>query len=149
MKYFCDIDINESASCSYTSNSADNTDSINYCNDISPLCQDCHNKNFDRNLIFVTGEFAVALHQLGFKNVSPSVIDQTISPSGDSDESTPSGESHMVVNFSNNDIQLRPIRTSDKPDNLLDLFGHVTGLCLSHDHRLAVLNLFFDVRYLK
>lgn len=128
------IDSNSNASCSYSSSSAGCSDSFKPFNELSTLCTECHARNYSRNLIFVTGEFAVALHQLGFKNVSPSVIDKAINPL-DSDSLLSTGESHMVVNFSNNDIQLRPIRISDKPDNLLDLFGHVTGLCLSHDHR--------------
>jgi len=128
------IESNSNASCSYSSSSAGFSDSFKPFNELSTLCTECHARNYSRNLIFVTGEFAVALHQLGFKIVSPSVIDKAISPM-DSDSSLSTGESHMVVNFSNNDIQLRPIRISDKPDNLLDLFGHVTGLCLSHDHR--------------
>jgi hypothetical protein len=128
------IESNSNASCSYSSSSAGFSDGFKPFIELSTLCTECHTRNYSRNLIFVTGEFAVALHQLGFKNVSPSVIDIAISPL-DSDSLLSTGESHMVVNFSNNDIQLRPIRISDKPDNLLDLFGHVTGLCLSHDHR--------------
>ncbi|CAG2221386.1 FBXW5 [Mytilus edulis] len=129
-----ELDKNESASCSYSSTSAIKENNSLY--HIS-LCNQCQNGNVNRNLIFVTGEFAVALHQLGFKNVSPAVLDLPMSPS---DESVQEGESHMVVNFSNNDITLRPIRISDKPDNLLDLFGHVTGLTLSNDHRYLFLN---------
>lgn len=47
---------------------------------------------------------------------------------------------HMVVNFSNNDIHVQPLRKSDKPDHLIDLFGHVTGLCLSRDSRQVVVS---------
>ncbi|XP_033750037.1 F-box/WD repeat-containing protein 5-like [Pecten maximus] len=106
-----------------------------------------------QNMIFVTGEFAVALHQVGFKNLSPPISNDNTKtrPHRDSDLSSNSDldelgceasqeESHMVVNFSNNDIQLRRIRKSDKPDHLIDLYGHVTGLCLSSDHRYLFLN---------
>ena len=105
-------------------------------------------KKCTRNLIFVTGEFALALHQLGFKNVSPSVLktavvnqipqDDADSNVFDSDDEEPGRApegSHMVVNISNNDIQIRPNRLSDVPDHRIDLYGHVTGLCLSEDHR--------------
>lgn len=110
-----------------------------------------HQTPTTQNMIFVTGEFAVALHQVGFKNLSPPISNDNTSPRRDSDVSSNSDldelgfepsqeESHMVVNFSNNDIQLRRIRKSDKPDHLIDLYGHVTGLCLSSDHRYLFLN---------
>lgn len=130
-----DIDSNCNATCYSNSD-----DGFKCFSDLSPLCSECQDKNYSRHLIFVTGEFAIALHQLGFKNVSPLVLDQAESQNNTNTDSTAAGESHMVVNFSNNDIQLRPVRVSDKPDNLLDLFGHVTGLCLSHDHRYLYLN---------
>ena len=86
-----------------------------------------------KNLIFVTGEFAVALHQLGFKNVPRfnecSARRRTL---GDNNP----GDGYMVVNYSNNNIHIVQRQEShDKPDNLIDLFGHVTGLCLSEDQR--------------
>ena len=88
-----------------------------------------------KNLIFVTGEFAVALHQLGIKNVSTESLSKS-TPSPNEESMEVSEESHhMVVNFSNNDIHVQPFRKSDKPDHLIDLFGHVTGLCLSRDNR--------------
>lgn len=88
-----------------------------------------------KNLIFVTGEFAVALHQLGIKNVSTESLSKS-APSPNEESMEVSEESHhMVVNFSNNDIHVQPFRKSDKPDHLIDLFGHVTGLCLSRDNR--------------
>ena len=101
-------------------------------------CHDCiqirEKSEVSKNLIFVTGEFAVALHQLGFKNV-PSISEsgsrgRTLSDSNAGDDG------YMVVNYSNNDIHIvqRQDRT-DKPDSLIDLFGHVTGLCLSEDQR--------------
>lgn len=96
-----------------------------------------------KNLIFVTGEFAVALHQLGIKNVSSETLCKQTSSSSEieTDEMEVSEESHhMVVNFSNNDIHVQPLRKSDKPDHLIDLFGHVTGLCLSRDSRYLYLN---------
>lgn len=94
-----------------------------------------------KNLIFVTGEFAVALHQLGIKNVSSETLCKQTSSSSEMDEMEVSEESHhMVVNFSNNDIHVQPLRKSDKPDHLIDLFGHVTGLCLSRDSRYLYLN---------
>ncbi|XP_061163552.1 F-box/WD repeat-containing protein 5-like [Saccostrea echinata] len=96
-----------------------------------------------KNLIFVTGEFAVALHQLGIKNVSTdTALKQTSSQNEKESEEMELGEEshHMVVNFSNNDIHVQPVRKSDKPDHLIDLFGHVTGLCLSSDNRYLFLN---------
>ncbi|XP_048732812.2 F-box/WD repeat-containing protein 5-like isoform X2 [Ostrea edulis] len=94
-----------------------------------------------KNLIFVTGEFAVALHQLGIKNVSTETLSKQISSTGDREVADMEVESHhMVVNFSNNDIHVQPVRKSDKPDHLIDLFGHVTGLCLSSDNRYLFLN---------
>lgn len=105
-------------------------------------CTDCK-----RNLIFVTGEFAVALHQLGFKNVSQSMVSQAMCSDTDdplqevdqdgrvAGDNERDEDSHMVMNFSNNDIEMRKNRKSDKPDNLIDLYGHVTGLCLSRDNR--------------
>lgn len=94
-----------------------------------------------KNLIFVTGEFAVALHQLGIKNVSSETLCKQTSSSNEVDEMEVSeGSHHMVVNFSNNDIHVQPLRKSDKPDHLIDLFGHVTGLCLSRDSRYLYLN---------
>lgn len=92
-----------------------------------------------KNLIFVTGEFAVALHQLGIKNVSSETLCKQTSSSNEVDEMEVSeGSHHMVVNFSNNDIHVQPLRKSDKPDHLIDLFGHVTGLCLSRDSRQVI-----------
>jgi F-box/WD-40 domain protein 5 len=91
-----------------------------------------------KNLIFVTGEFAVALHQLGIKNVSTETLSKQTSSAGDQEVSEMEVDvenHHMVVNFSNNDIHVQPYRKSDKPDHLIDLFGHVTGLCLSRDNR--------------
>lgn len=113
--------------------------------------QCCTCTNCKRNLIFVTGEFAVALHQLGFKNVSQSMVNQAmcndsadpqqeLEQDGVSGEHERDEESHMVMNFSNNDIEMRKTRKSDKPDNLIDLYGHVTGLCLSRDNRYLYLN---------
>ena len=97
-----------------------------------------------KNLIFVTGEFAVALHQLGFKNVpayaKESVLSDGVTPM--EDDNNP--DSFMVVNYSNNDIHfVRRQQEPDKPDNLLDLFGHVTGLCLTADQRCVCLTEMF------
>ena len=87
-------------------------------------------------LIYVTGEFAVALHQLGFKALSHersnSRTDQECSSSQlDLDNI----ESHMVVNYSNQLIEMQQVRRPDPFDHLIDLNGHITGLCLSWDHR--------------
>ena len=101
-------------------------------------CHDCiqgrESSEVSKNLIFVTGEFAVALHQLGFKNV-PS-ISESASRGRTLSDSSAGDDGYMVVNYSNNDIHIvqRQDRT-DKPDSLIDLFGHVTGLCLSEDQR--------------
>ena len=86
-----------------------------------------------KNLIFVTGEFAVALHQLGFKNVPP-INESSTRRTTLNDQNV--GDGYMVVNYSNNNIHIVQRQESpDKPDNLIDLFGHVTGLCLSEDQR--------------
>ena len=133
---FCAIQENDEEEPNHSCSCRTSDKSRNLNMNISAdFCRQCHVQNLSRNLIFVTGEFAVALHQIGFKNVSPCVLDLPLSPSGYNDESIQAGETHMVVSFSNNDVQLRPVRTSDKPDNLLDLYGQVTGLCLSHDSR--------------
>ena len=101
-------------------------------------CNNCiqmrEKSEVSKNLIFVTGEFAVALHQLGFKNV-PS-ISESSSRGRILSDSNAGDDGYMVVNYSNNDIHIvqRQDRT-DKPDSLIDLFGHVTGLCLSDDQR--------------
>ncbi|XP_046377978.1 F-box/WD repeat-containing protein 5-like [Haliotis rufescens] len=95
-----------------------------------------------RNLIYVTGEFAVALHQLGFKDISPNTISDIVvertmeSVVTDLD----SIQSHMVVNYSNQDIEMRRIRKPDMSDHMIDLNGHVTGLCLSQDNRYLFVN---------
>ncbi|KAL3865575.1 hypothetical protein ACJMK2_042950 [Sinanodonta woodiana] len=94
-------------------------------------------EDFSKNLIFVTGEFAVALHQLGFKNLSKwtwESLSSAHTPDMDSHNS------HMVVNYSNHDIHMRGNQALDKPDHLIDLDGHVTGLCLSDDHRYLFIN---------
>ena len=101
-------------------------------------CNDCiqmrESSEVSKNLIFVTGEFAVALHQLGFKNV-PS-INESSSRGRTLSDSSAGDDGYMVVNYSNNDIHIVQRKDrADKPDNLIDLFGHVTGLCLSEDQR--------------
>ncbi|KAK3607875.1 hypothetical protein CHS0354_038305 [Potamilus streckersoni] len=94
-------------------------------------------EDFSKNLIFVTGEFAVALHQLGFKNLTKSTWESlSLAHSPDID----CHNSHMVVNYSNHDIHMRGNQILDKPDHLIDLDGHVTGLCLSDDHRYLFIN---------
>ncbi|WAQ99947.1 FBXW5-like protein [Mya arenaria] len=110
-------------------------------------CSICDNASKEKlkNLIYVTGEFAVALHQLGFKNISP------LHGGGSSSSSQPFGEDgelgedragyDMVVNYSNNDVHwLEQPHPADTPDHLIDLHGHVTGLCLSADHRYLFIN---------
>ena len=114
------------------------TDSHSKVSEIEHKCFDDVNSIIElseqsKNLIFVTGEFAVALHQLGFKNV-PSFNENSSRRRTLSEGNL--GEGHMVVNYSNNDIHIVQRQDSpDKPDNLIDLFGHVTGLCLSEDQR--------------
>ncbi|XP_041371164.1 F-box/WD repeat-containing protein 5-like [Gigantopelta aegis] len=93
-------------------------------------------------LIYVTGEFAVALHQLGFKalsteNKSSSMTNQESSAPQFDPETT---ESHMVVNYSNQLIEMQQVRKPDPFDHLIDLNGHITGLCLSRDHRYLFVN---------
>ena len=101
--------------------------------DPSGCKHEVESSELSKNLIFVTGEFAVALHQLGFKNVP--TLNEDSSRRRTLSESNPS-DGYMVVNYSNNDIHIVQRQDSpDKPDNLIDLFGHVTGLCLSKDQR--------------
>lgn len=88
-----------------------------------------------KNLIFVTGEFAVALHQLGFKNIPPSRESALSREATQFDGGNMDGY-NMVVNYSNNDIHIvQRQQEPDKPDHLCDLYGHVTGLCLTPDQR--------------
>ncbi|XP_062589029.1 F-box/WD repeat-containing protein 5-like [Saccostrea cucullata] len=140
-----------------TGNKLEDSDSLSTCtnsmdSDSLSICTKVDDSNFSsaveedssvKNLIFVTGEFAVALHQLGIKNVSADSVLKLTSTRNEkeAEEMEVSEESHhMVVNFSNNDIHVQPVRKSDKPDHLIDLFGHVTGLCLSSDNRYLFLN---------
>ena len=89
----------------------------------------------EKNLILVTGEFAVALHQIGFKNVPPYSKESVLS-SGATPMDSDNPEGYMVVNYSNNDIHIvHRQQKLDTPDHLIDLFGHVTGLCLTPDQR--------------
>ena len=136
---------NQSNSCSVVSSS--NSDLSYMCQNIC-MCNEntASASTYDKsakNLIFVTGDFAVALHQLGIKNVSPSFLESKRKRPSDLDimdvdvqeDDDRLWEQHMVVNFSNNDIHLQHVHKSDKPDHLIDLYGHVTGLALSHDNR--------------
>ncbi|KAL5004664.1 hypothetical protein ScPMuIL_018120 [Solemya velum] len=97
-----------------------------------------HSKQCNKNLIFVTGEFAVALHQLGIKSVNALDFNKIPEQPMDGHEDDP--YRHMVMVYSNNDIRMQQHRIPDKPDHLIDLFGHVTGLCLSKDQRYLFLN---------
>lgn len=91
-------------------------------------------------LIFVTGEFAVALHQIGIKVMTVNEAGHCTNRAGHGaghscQNSQPgNGHGHIVVNVRNNDIEMRD-RQPDKTDFLLDLHGHVTGMCLSNDSR--------------
>lgn len=88
-----------------------------------------------KNLIFVTGEFAVALHQLGFKNIPPS-RESALARGAIQYDLGNMDAYNMVVNYSNNDIHIvQRQQEPDKPDHLIDLYGHVTGLCLTPDQR--------------
>lgn len=88
-----------------------------------------------KNLIFVTGEFAVALHQLGFKNIPPS-RESALARGATQYDLRNMDAYNMVVNYSNNDIHIvQRQQEPDKPDHLIDLYGHVTGLCLTPDQR--------------
>lgn len=90
-----------------------------------------------KNLIFVTGEFAVALHQLGFKNIPPHR--ESLSKGTMEFDQNNMEAYNMVVNYSNNDIHIvQRQQEPDKPDHLIDLYGHVTGLCLTPDQRYVV-----------
>lgn len=92
-------------------------------------------KATDKNLILVTGEFAVALHQIGFKNV-PAYSRESVLASGATPMDADDPDGFMVVNYSNNDIHIvHRQQELDMPDHLIDLFGHVTGLCLTSDQR--------------
>jgi len=121
-----------------------------------------------KNLIYVTGEFAVALHQIGFKNITRPTrpclgrwegrseseararlyeVARNMGVDMDNGEGDgemiwegvePWGGHNMVVNYSNRDVHmLEHPREADKPDNLIDLSGHVTGLCLTADQRYS------------
>ncbi|KAH3836636.1 F-box/WD repeat-containing protein 5-like [Dreissena polymorpha] len=100
-----------------------------------------------KNLIYVTGEFAVALHQIGFKNI-PTCNQTFFGQTGSVNVRSYSGQQdgagagyNMVVNYSNNDVHLvqQPPKP-DSPDQLMDLSGHVTGLCLTPDQRFLYIN---------
>ncbi|XP_045216701.2 F-box/WD repeat-containing protein 5-like isoform X2 [Mercenaria mercenaria] len=97
-------------------------------------------KQLEKNLILVTGEFAVALHQIGFKNVPP-YTKESVLASGATPMDSDNPEGFMVVNYSNNDIHIvHRQQKLDTPDHLIDLFGHVTGLCLTPDQRYLFIN---------
>jgi hypothetical protein len=103
----------------------------------NPTATETGTKQIEKNLILVTGEFAVALHQIGFKNVPP-YSKESILASGATPMDSDNPEGFMVVNYSNNDIHIvHRQQKLDTPDHLIDLFGHVTGLCLTPDQRLA------------
>lgn len=93
----------------------------------------------EKNLILVTGEFAVALHQIVFKNVPP-YAKESVLARGTTPMDADNPEAFMVVNYSNNDIHIvNGQQQLDTPDHLIDLFGHVTGLCLTPDQRSVIL----------
>ncbi|KAL4227259.1 F-box/WD repeat-containing protein 5 [Mactra antiquata] len=96
--------------------------------------------NVERNLILVTGEFAVALHQIGFKNVPPYARESVLAR-GATPMDADNPDAFMVVNYSNNDVHIvNSQQQMDTPDHLIDLFGHVTGLCLTPDQRYLFIN---------
>lgn len=104
--------------------------------DCIKVTQHLKQRNYiEKNLILVTGEFAVALHQIGFKNV-PTYSRESVLVNGATPMDADNPEGYMVVNYSNNDIHIvHRQQLLDTPDHLIDLFGHVTGLCLTPDQR--------------
>ena len=114
--------------------------------DANPQSQDLDDESLRmqsrlKNLIFVTGEFAVALHQLGFKNIPPS-RESALSRGAAPFDLGNMDAYNMVVNYSNNDIHIvQRQQEPDKPDHLIDLYGHVTGLCLTPDQRFVQITL--------
>ncbi|XP_050400614.1 F-box/WD repeat-containing protein 5 [Patella vulgata] len=94
-------------------------------------CAASSSDNSDSRLIYVTGEFAVALHQVGVKLIPKDILSKP-----DLDDV----ETHMVMHVSNHEIGIRPDWKPDSSDQMIDLNGHVTGLCLSKDNRYLFVN---------
>lgn len=126
----------------YENTKIENTEIVDSCyEDGVARCSEfgMHSDKKVKKLIFVTGEFAVALHQIGFKNL-PTCRQNLLSEDA-SQLVEDDADGLMVINYSNNDIHIvSRHQTSEKPDHLIDMFGHITGLCLTSDHRYLFIN---------
>ncbi|ESO88154.1 hypothetical protein LOTGIDRAFT_126606 [Lottia gigantea] len=91
--------------------------------------------NCDTRLLYVTGNFSVALHQIGVNTIPSDLSHHSATEDLNSDDI-----GHMVMHLGKNEIEIQPNRKPDSWDQMIDLNGHVTGLCLSDNKRYLYVN---------
>ncbi|CAD5122940.1 DgyrCDS11335 [Dimorphilus gyrociliatus] len=81
----------------------------------------------DKYLIFTTGKKTYTPHQIGIKRIPPTVIqDGQLGPVPNAMDKTDSGNPTFP--------------SYDDIDHLIELHGHIIGMCLSPDHRYLYVN---------
>ena len=85
----------------------------------------------DKYLIFTTGLKTYTPHQIGIKKITSLEAPNRVDPS------TSSGDPSLLPNVADNDHGIFNGQNNefDTVDHLIELHGHIIGMCLSPDHR--------------